>query len=665
MADNFQVFSSAVARQYEAMAQRELFVVEVGDLYASYLAAFPEGTNPIFRERTEHDCNTCKQFLRRLGNLVAFNNAGNRLTVWDGFASLPAPYNVVAETLAGLVRGAPIRTVFRTKEHQYGQEHNYDNETTRRWDHFHGRVGPKHFSAAPDTARGDREAIAQVLRRGLTELSPGDFETVIDLIDGNALYRGAEFRDSVVEFRALQRQYIAAPHPDFVWLNLDNRAARFRNTVIGTLLVDLAEGKDLEQAVKAFESKVAPTNYKRPTALITPRMIEQAMDTLRELGLEGAIDRRYARIDDVSVNNVLFVDNAVRGRMRDGLTDLLLEAARPQAVSVKSATPISGEEFFATVVPSAKSIDVLVENRHLGNFVSLTAPVHADTGRLFKWDNDFAWSYDGEVTDSIKQRVKAAGGKVDARFRVSLAWSNYDDLDLHVSGLGDHIYYASKTGFNTRGQLDVDMNAGGGNSVRGSREPVENVFWNGTIKDGVYHVAVNNFARMETTDVGFTLEVEFDGAVHQFSHPKAVANKATVKALTITIEKGRLVSVVPASPDVTGGVSPTTKWGITTGQLAPVDTLMLSPNHWDGQAIGNKHWFLILKGVKNPDATRGIYNEFLRGDLDRHRKVFEVLGSKAKCPPSDQQLSGVGFSSTRGDEVTVVVDGRRAYNIKF
>src|SRR5262245_60510944 len=103
MADTFQVFSKAVARRYAAMAQRELFVVGVEDIYVMYLAAFPEGSNPILRERTEHDCNACKQFIRRLGALVAFDDSGNRMTVWDDFSSLPEPYGTVASALADAV----------------------------------------------------------------------------------------------------------------------------------------------------------------------------------------------------------------------------------------------------------------------------------------------------------------------------------------------------------------------------------------------------------------------------------------------------------------------------------------------------------------------------------------------------------------------------------
>ena len=45
--------------------------------------------------------------------------------------------------------------------------------------------------------------------------------------------------------------------------------------------------------------------------------------------------------------------------------------------------------------------------------------------------------------------------------------------------------------------------------------------------------------------------------------------------------------------------------------------------------------------------------------------MLEVLGSKTKCKYSEEQISGVGFTAARGDTVTVVVDGRRSYNLMF
>lgn len=656
----FPAFSALVHARYEAMRTGELFVVDTTDLNETYLSAFPEGTNPIFRTNTEHDCSCCKNFIRNIGNVVAIQD-GKIVTVWDDYAQAPAPYDVVGRILAERVRQSPIKSVWRTKERQYGAATTnelLEDSTTRTWHHFHGAVVGQHFNMTPDAARGELDTTAHVLRRGLEEIRPDDLDTVINLAEANNLLRGAEMLPALRSFRALMQNYAVADDKDlFTWANIGRRDARIRNTAIGTLLTDLAEGADLETAVAKYENKVHGSNYKRPSALVTPKMIAAGLAKIDELGLRGAVERRHARISDVSVNDVLFVDNAVAGKMKDGLADLLLSGAAAQPAKVSSPTPISAEDFFATVVPKSQTISALVENRHAGNFMSITAPVSPGEARLFNWGNDFAWSYDGDVADSITQRVKAAGGNVDAKFRVSLAWFNTDDLDIHaLDPAGNRIYFGNKMRV-----LDVDQNY---TSLR--TDPVENLSWT-TVRDGVYQIAVNQFTRRNMSDVGFMIEVAINGQLQQFTHTRGLSDKETVRAMDITLRGGQIVDIT-LGDGVTGGAFSADKWGVKTQTLVPVDTLMLSPNHWEGQAVGNKHWFFILRDCKNPDPVRGIYNEYLRPGLNEHRKVFELLGAKTKAPFSDDQLSGLGFSSTQRATLTVVAKGadfNRAYEIQF
>lgn len=657
---DFHIFSKAVNDRFNMMAAAgELFTVDAGDLFETYLAAFPAGSNPLFRERTEHDCSACKNFVRNVGHVVRIE--GDKVvSVWSGMDDLPYPFYAVAATMDNVVRQLPINGIYRTTERRYGAESTNElkDGTARRWNHFWCDVPERNRPGQPDKERGDANTAAQVFKRALDEMTIAAAETVLELIDAGSLYRGAEKRRPVEAFLSLKRAYDAAPDKNlFVWSNINNPVTHFRTDVIGTLVSDLSEGVDLDKAVRMFESKVAPTNYKRTSALITPRMIDQAVAQLRALGLESAIERRMARAADLSVNNVLFVDNAVRGQMRDGIAGLLMDAVKPHTPDLKHATPITIDDFVRDVVPNAGGIELLVQNKHVGNFVTLTAPVHADdaAAKLFRWDNGFAWSYEGDVADSIKQRVKRAGGNVDnAALRVSLSWSNTDDLDLHcVDPLRNHIYFREM-----RGVLDVDMNAHGPLI----RDPVENLSWTRSVlRDGVYNVWVNQFSKRESIDVGFTIEIDCAGALHQFTYDKAVTGN--VPCFDIHIRDGLIIGMV-VNNGLVGGNASQDVWSVKTETLVPVDTLLISPNHWDGRTVGQKHWFFVLKGCKNPAATRGIYNEFLNPALEQHRKVFEVLGSKTKCQPTDDQLSGVGFTSARGDSVTAVVKGR-AYQVQF
>src|SRR5690554_1985629 len=122
----FGPFGHAVNKKFQkfANAPGHLFVSSLpGDvLWESYLKSFPEGTNPIYRERTEHDCSCCRHFIRNIGNLVYINDDYTLDTIWNVDEELEYPYNVVAETLHNLLIDHPIKTIFFTAERNYGSE---------------------------------------------------------------------------------------------------------------------------------------------------------------------------------------------------------------------------------------------------------------------------------------------------------------------------------------------------------------------------------------------------------------------------------------------------------------------------------------------------------------------------------------------------------------
>lgn len=665
----FPDFAKLVATSFQSIVKAsEVYVtgVDPDAMYAHYLSAFPAGTNPLFNKQTEHECSTCRHFIRRVGNVVSVTEQGALCTVWDEAAQkAPHPYNVVAWAMQGLVLDAGISDLFRigAKESSFGAVTTRSMGADGRalsWNHLYTDTIPRALQAAsPDQVRGDYRTTVAVFNRGLEELKPEAIDTVIKLIEANSLYRGAEHLNAVTQFNAAQMAYEAKDsraRDIFVWTHATGPAARFRNTVIGTLVQDLSEGVDLERAVASFESKVAPTNYKRTTALITPGMVKKAMETIETLGLEPALERRFARLSDISVRDVKWVDGSVKPTMKGGISDALMQVATTASVhNAKNdedrAEDIGLDAFVDQVLPTATGLEVLLKGEHLGNLMALTAPVHSEPKQLFRWDNDFAWSYAGNITDSIAERVKKAGGKVEgATLRVSLSWFNYDDLDLHVyepagrgiNGLTEHIYFGHKRGW-TGGVLDVDMNAGSGKT----REAVENVVWSSRVPDGAYRVVVNNYRQRETSDVGFVIEVESQGKLSHFSYNKAVRNQKDIHVVTLHMKEGRIDRVEVGDPAISTSNVSQTKWGLATEQYVKVDAVTLSPNYWGDNASGNKHTFFVLHGASCDEPMRGIYNEFLHPRLEAHRKVFEVIGDKTKCQPTEGQLAGVGFSSTK------------------
>lgn len=670
---DFEKFKRPIKRQFDHLSKHDMFKVDVDKdlLWETYLNSFPPGTNECFRKQREYDCNCCRQFIRAVGDAVAIID-NKVVSIWDIYSDEPA-FMAVAIEMAKLVKSSKIKDVFLHYDSAVGTDFNYENKEDfpRKWIHFHvdlptrSNYGREFLCKKKDiaTTLGVRRADHDVFLRGLTELTQESIDTVLEIIGQNSLYRGNEYREMVKEFGLLKKKFDKLKSEDakdiFAWSHLSSTkipVLRIRNTAIGTLLIDLSNGLDLEDAVRKFETSImAPSNYKRPTALVSQKMVDKAKEKVEELGLTSALERRYATIEDININNIIFVNNSVKDKLKGSVFDgIATKRSSPQNLSKVEVLPI--DKFIQNVVPNVESIEVFFENEDINNLVSLIAPKHKSSKTLFKWNNNFSWTYNGDVTDSIKERVKKAGGNVTGDLCCRLAWYNYDDLDFHMKEPGGfEIYfpYNNRKSPYTKGELDVDMNAGVGNT----REPVENIFYvdRHKMKNGRYELFVHQFCKRENTNVGFEVEIDYLGEVKHFAYDKSLKSgeKITVAEFEYNHNNGvRFITTLPATAAVK------TVWGLQTQGFHKVNVLMTSPNHWDGEkGIGNKHYFFMLDGCINEGESRGFFNEFLRGDLEPHKKVLELVGGKMKVESSENQLSGLGFSDTKRKELLVKVSG--------
>lgn len=681
---DFKVFKTAVAAQFKKMhvyAQEKtgglLYRTEVekDTLWDTYLQSFPEGTNPMFRERTEHDCSCCRSFIKAVGNVVAVTDSGLE-SIWDiNIGDVAAKtgewaYQAVADAMSKLVKSRAIENVFLTTERTAGTDKNFEDIVGGKpieWSHFYLNIPDNYVVRGADigTKLSHTRAEHDVLKRSLDELTDDAIMTTVDLIAQNSLYRGEENKSAVSKFYVLKKEYdkVKDEYKDaYVWRMIKQvspAVSKIRNTSIGTLITDLSNGVDLEEAVRKYEAMVAPQNYRRPTALVTPAMVEKAKAKVEELGLTSALGRRYATITDISVNDILFADRTAKKNLAGNVfDDLAASVADKKPRNLDKIEEIPIEKFIKDVLPQATTLEIMFENRHIPNLVSLIAPIDPTAGRLFKWNNNFSWAYKGDVADSLKEKVKAAGGNVTGDLCCRLAWYNYDDLDLHMKEPnGDEIYFAShtyrhKSFSKSGGQLDVDMNAGQG----ATRTPVENIYYanKAKMKEGIYTLFVHQYHRRENENVGFEAEIDFMGEVYHFSYDKRVEGNVVIAKFSYSHKDGiKLIESLPTA-------SKTKEvWGLTTNKYHKVNLMMYSPNHWEstGTGVGNKHYMFMLGGCINPEPARGFFNEYLDARLNEHRKVFELVGTKCKAEFTENQLSGLGFSSTQHTDVLCKVGG--------
>lgn len=688
----FKDFVKAIQKNLQQMSKdsSRLFTVNVDteELYNLYLDSFPAGTNEIYRERREYDCSCCRHFIRDVGNVVSIKN-GELHTIWGINPVSDDKYNVVAAALDAYVKQKAVLGVFLKKEKRIGTPENREMLPTgkiNKYEHF--------FVDLPEicifkecyghTLEGDLSQfrdVRNVFKRSLDEISKEAVDTVLELIAQNSLYKGAEWKKQLTEFKNYQKEYgKLTDEQKELWIWEKSIAAgvvigKIRNHSIGTLLVNISEGMDLDLAVRKYEQIVAPVNYKRPKAIFTKKMLEDAKKTITELGYMDSLQRRFATLDDITVNNILFSNKDAAKRIT-GAMDLFDEMEQDVAIDPKrfsKVEEISAEDFIKNVLPVAKELEVYLENKHIQNMVSLIAPEVANAKTMFKWNNGMSWAYTGNITDSdIKENVKAAGGSVTGIVRFSIQWNDGNgkdnsDLDAHClepQG-GDHIYFSHKISRYTGGELDIDITdpiyqckSNGGVAVENITYPSKE-----RMKPGTYKFYVNQYSFRNSQ--GFKAEVEVNGEIHSYEYNSPV--RGNVDVAEVILDQSGNFKVVDKLPGNCATISKDV-WGIKTLQFTPVSVVCYSPNYWDEQkGIGHQHLFFMLKDCINPEEPNGYYNEFLKPELEQHRRVFEALGSKAHVKDVDDQLSGVGFSLTKRNDLIIKVKGatERVLKVKF
>ena len=571
-------FNKQLSEQFYKMCQTgKLFRCNLSgkQIWELYLASFDQ--DPIFRdpESTVHNCNLCKNFIHHYGNIVAIDINYNIMTLFDFIGE--GEFAPVVTNLSNAIKLSKIKDVFfetfnelNSLNYEVCKKSNslfrlgtaknvkrYTKEEAEKFgvvkpndivtfNHMYLDV-PKEFvdqsGSSVETIMGEYRSANEVFERAMKEISIDTLYLVRDLINQGSLLDGQTHLykiENIIPKKLIYDELPLKEKVNFCWYTSYKLPfAKFRNELIGVLCVELSEGKELNEACKSWNKRVDPANYMKAIAPITKRQIEEAQKFVEENEYAYSFDRRLATIDDIKVSEILH-SNVGDGSLKSvSIFDSVKSTStRHKRSEFDGIEEVSIDKFMKHILPECTSVEAYLLNTHEGNMVSLTTAKIKESKPIFKWSNNYSWTFNGNLAgkSQLREAVSAKGGRVDGVFRFSHSWNelepNQSLMDLHVFMPGNihrkddvcHETYGSgrRVGWNCRS----DYQSGGIQDVDYTSPapigyiPVENITFPNlpNMPEGKYICKVHYWSFRISGGKG-NCEIEFVGELYQYEYP--------------------------------------------------------------------------------------------------------------------------------------------------
>lgn len=353
-----------------------VFTTDAENLWGVYLASFSDA------ERQHHNCHACRHFIERFGGLVVIDDEGRpQSAVWCE-SDAPLEYIPTVRAMAGALRKAKITGVFFSSLETYG------TPVTGVWRHLHAIPAKSAvFKTGVLTAEqkmAERKEDLKNVRLALSEYSSATLDLALRLLRSDALYRSEKVLGQAEWLHSLHAH---KGRPNLIWRAVATAPAGFchpRSGMLGTLLDDLAAGKDFDAVAGAFRAKMHPLAYQRPQAAPSAATVAAAEKVVAQLGAAGSLARRFARMEDIvtlwrpAPSKEGPASGGVFGKVRT-------KDAEPESKIRVPAITMTLNKFRRTVLPTADKIEILVPAR--SSFTALVTAVNYDAPPILQWDS--------------------------------------------------------------------------------------------------------------------------------------------------------------------------------------------------------------------------------------------------------------------------------------
>lgn len=344
---DFKIFAEKIKANFTALQQngKPLYKSSLSgdDLWNLYINNFKKGDNPVFRDpnSSSHNDNLDKAFIRRYGNIVTINEDNSVSTMWDDVSA--DKYENSCKIMSDALKSSAIQDVFKETFEELnslpyekcnkqqtvfrlGIESNHKIYTkeeadkfgvvetgkTYRFYHFHADLNSLYVDMtgkSQASIMSDYRSSKDVFKRAMEEFSIDTLKLVRDLINQGSILNSEHQIDKISKMISLKEMYDNLDNSkkdNYCWsVSFALPFAKFRNESIGTLVVELSQGKEINEACLMYNKMIDPANYMKAVAPITERQKQEAKKFAEDNGYLESFDRRFATIDDINVNEIL------------------------------------------------------------------------------------------------------------------------------------------------------------------------------------------------------------------------------------------------------------------------------------------------------------------------------------------------------------------------
>lgn len=345
---------------------------------------FLDNLDPSIRQH--YTCSACRDFVRAYGGLVRVGEEGNLISaLWDE-TEAPAEIKAGIAAMQCWTQGSRVKGVFVAPARVLGKP------VTGEWRHF-SVVAPKVWASQVKTAGQQaaekKQDYIQVVA-ALDKWGVASVKQAVTLLKSEAVTRSEvaiSQAEWLLKLQELRGKYHGPRLTNLLWKEIAVAPAGFchpSSSMIATLLDDLAAGLAGDVIKARWNEKVQPLQYQRPTAAPSDGQIEAAEKIIAQLGAQGSLARRYAKIEEVQLiwsPKSKEKDGTVFGHLKSG------GGAEPVGVD---AGKISWAKFSRDILPTAEEI-WYDDSGHYSMFGTYVTAVNPDAPNILQWGNTFSW----------------------------------------------------------------------------------------------------------------------------------------------------------------------------------------------------------------------------------------------------------------------------------